>query len=551
MASASESCEVGNEVNDAVIAETSRLSWAACCNALGMLFVVSVGDDISGFGHLLSNHEGDPLVFSHNNSVYVLRLIGSVSAVFDGLGQCQVIRTVSNLVIRVGSKNITISKGDLSDTATLMGLKGIRWIYVDRCSECRYINLVVKAQRIEKIWIPECLGLETLREKRQVSWMHRPFISDSDYKDSRTMSLGIVSSGWGLFGSRRQILWVGSEGYANFQPDPSMYFDRDRVYLIARNTRITNKSSWVECGLGDIFEEVVDDKTLRIDIRKLNFIEIESRGMRVPDFIFGLAIPSDGSGEANTIECISETSWYRNLWKGAVNLAFPWAVYQAQKTQNSAVLLQAALRAEIALRMLNDLALEPGRPHEHQVYQTPTSDCFQVFAFTSEGPIWKIYVCFRIKDVELNEFSDESSAFEIKPIWTGDITHERDAWKLISHIHQIREWAGTEHRRFVMRHLYKWNNYYESLNTHREQETAQDLKVSEDSKVATATTQLDDLHLESKAVEDNEKRFRDEGGEQIGMTGINLKRLQGLPHPWWGMQPLYRLGHPDSETAGY
>jgi hypothetical protein len=54
----------------------------------------------------------------------------------------------------------------------------------------------------------------------------------------------------------------------------------------------------------------------------------------------------------------------------------------------------------MALRMLNDLALEPGRPDERRVYQTPTSDCFQVFAFTSEGPMWKIYVCFRVKDIE-------------------------------------------------------------------------------------------------------------------------------------------------------
>jgi hypothetical protein len=125
--------------------------------------VVSVGDGISGFSTLLSNHEGDPLVFSHDNSVYVLRLIRSISAVFDGMSQCWVTRIVRNLDIRVGNRNITISKGDISDTATLMDLKRINQIYVDRCPECRYINLVVKAQRIEKIWTTECLGPETLR----------------------------------------------------------------------------------------------------------------------------------------------------------------------------------------------------------------------------------------------------------------------------------------------------------------------------------------------------------------------------------------------------
>ena len=55
----------------------------------------------------------------------------------------------------------------------------------------------------------------------------------------------------------------------------------------------------------------------------------------------------------------------------------------------------------MALRMLNDLALEPGRPDHPRVYQTPTSDCFQVFAFTSEGTVWNIYLCFRTKDIEL------------------------------------------------------------------------------------------------------------------------------------------------------
>jgi hypothetical protein len=116
---------------------------------------------------------------------------------------------------------------------------------------------------------------------RQVSWVHRPFIFDSDYKVSRTMSLEIahppdVSSEWGLFESPRKILWVGSEGYANFKPvlrgfpssmEPSKHPDHKRACWIAWNTREThpyNKSSWEECGLGDIFEEVMDDETLQV-----------------------------------------------------------------------------------------------------------------------------------------------------------------------------------------------------------------------------------------------------------------------------------------------
>jgi hypothetical protein len=69
--------------------------------------------------------------------------------------------------------------------------------------------------------------------------------------------------------------------------------------------------------------------------------------MRVPDFIFGLTVPGEKFGDTNTTECTDESFWYRNLvqmdwkettglvfdleWKGAVKLAFPWAVYQAKK----------------------------------------------------------------------------------------------------------------------------------------------------------------------------------------------------------------------------
>ncbi|KAH0556940.1 hypothetical protein GP486_005271 [Trichoglossum hirsutum] len=228
------------------------------------------------------------------------------------------------------------------------------------------------------------------------------------------------------------------------------------------------------------------------DSRKNNFIQIESLWMRVPDHIFGLAISRDSSGEADTID---ESFWCRNLvqtnwkettgltfdleWGGVVKLAFPWAVYQVKSTQNSDVLSEAALGAEMALRMLNDLALEPGRPDERRAYQTPTSDCFQVFAFTSEGPKWKIYICFRVKDIEGKKFANETSAFEMKRIWTGNISHETDAWTLIALIGQIREWARTEHRCFVFNHLRKWNNYYESLNAHSEQKPEQDKGASE------------------------------------------------------------------------
>lgn len=105
-------------------------------------------------------------------------------------------------------------------------------------------------------------------------------------------------------------------------------------------------------------------------------------------------------------------NWWRNLiqedwkrttgqvfdldWKGS-RLAFPWGVYEAKLAEDPSTKREAAIAAELALRMLHDLALVPGPPLEQRPYQTPTSDCFQVFAFTSEGPVWNIYVCWKIK----------------------------------------------------------------------------------------------------------------------------------------------------------
>lgn len=129
-----------------------------------------------------------------------------------------------------------------------------------------------------------------------------------------------------------------------------------------------------------------------------------SRWDSASDYTFGLAIPQDASRTRPWRNLIQD-NWkdvsglmYNFSREGQSRLAFPWAVYEAKKG-NCDVLHQAALSAEICLRMLNDLALEPGLPNDLRPYQTPTSDCFQVFAFTSEGPIWTIYVCSRVKNV--------------------------------------------------------------------------------------------------------------------------------------------------------
>ena len=98
-------------------------------------------------------------------------------------------------------------------------------------------------------------------------------------------------------------------------------------------------------------------------------------------------------------------------WLGYSNfdklMAFPWAVYEAKETEDPSAKVEAAVAAELFLRILNDLALVPGHPKKERPYQTPTSDCFQVFAFTSEGPIWNVYVCLRAKRTAQVVFSTD------------------------------------------------------------------------------------------------------------------------------------------------
>jgi hypothetical protein len=44
-------------------------------------------------------------------------------------------------------------------------------------------------------------------------------------------------------------------------------------------------------------------------------------------------------------------------------------------------------------------------------------------------------------------------------VWSGRVTHEREAWELLSLVDQIHLWAITEFRTFITEHLKPWHKF--------------------------------------------------------------------------------------------
>jgi hypothetical protein len=94
----------------------------------------------------------------------------------------------------------------------------------------------------------------------------------------------------------------------------------------------------------------------------------------------------------------------------------------------------------------------------------------------------------------------------------------------MSLVRQVHQWALTEFSDFVVQHMRQWSDYY-------------------DGRV---------LALKEKGKEEGrrmKKRDRD-SGEKPSESKVDLKRLRSLPHPWWGMQPLYRPDLKPAESEG-
>lgn len=81
------------------------------------------------------------------------------------------------------------------------------------------------------------------------------------------------------------------------------------------------------------------------------------------------------------------------IW-GKADIIFPWAVYEAKKRaisyDQSEAQIYHALR--VYMGILDDLARDPNYVGR---YQTPNSDQYQIFGFTSNGPAWGVYVAWK------------------------------------------------------------------------------------------------------------------------------------------------------------
>lgn len=141
------------------------------------------------------------------------------------------------------------------------------------------------------------------------------------------------------------------------------------------------------------------------------------RSTCTPDCSFGLAVDDEDDSEEDTNAILTSkgslnAKCLRDLflhWKTGLTsdpkimnfgLAFPWAVYEAKKGAASNVYMQIERASEIYLRVLHDLALLPGKSDIPRAFQSEQSSHFKIFSWTSEGPNWKMFVCYHRRQPE-------------------------------------------------------------------------------------------------------------------------------------------------------
>ena len=84
------------------------------------------------------------------------------------------------------------------------------------------------------------------------------------------------------------------------------------------------------------------------------------------------------------------------VW-GKTDLVFPFAVYEAKKRASSFEEAEGQVyhACKTYLAMLDDLARNPDNVAE---YQSEDSSRYQLFAFTSCGPAWEVFVAWKLLD---------------------------------------------------------------------------------------------------------------------------------------------------------
>ncbi|KAH6619652.1 hypothetical protein B0J18DRAFT_434662 [Chaetomium sp. MPI-SDFR-AT-0129] len=303
---------------------------------------------------------------------------------------------------------------------------------------------------------------------------------------------------------------------------------------------------WEVCAWHDAFGLIMEDEGLWIDKRPYEYVEKDDSGQttvktRIPDGTLGLRAYDDyelkRGYRCDDPACKEDHSTKQpdqrlsedrlrammhnpecalivdGVW-GKTDLVFPFAVYEAKKGASSYEIEAAESQIHHAcqtyLAMLDDLARNPDNVAE---YQTTESSKYQLFAFTSCGSYWEVYVAWKFLD----------DCF-VETIWKGDLKQFLRAFDLICIIDQIQEYAAKHHREFVMKHLEAWHTRHEKSQDAKEHlpkalftagETIENMDLSDSDEV--------DSELDSSSGESDSSSNSFHFGDLVWQQALNSK----------------------------
>ncbi|KAH6847829.1 hypothetical protein B0I37DRAFT_152234 [Chaetomium sp. MPI-CAGE-AT-0009] len=235
----------------------------------------------------------------------------------------------------------------------------------------------------------------------------------------------------------------------------------------------SSKFGWELCAWDDVFGLIMDDQGIRMDEKPDERVGTDDSGestvkTRIPDATLGLK--SYGDFELNheytcTIpNCEDDHNNIKNPDKrlskdrltatmhnpecgltvdssrGNTDLVFPFAVYETKSYEAAEDRIYPACKTYFA--MLDDLARNRDNVAE---YQTTHSSKSELFAFTSRGPYWEVYLAWK-----------RYGRCYMERAWEGDVQDVSRAFELLCIVDQLHDYVDDDCE-FVMRHLEAWH----------------------------------------------------------------------------------------------
>ncbi|PNP51628.1 hypothetical protein THARTR1_07745 [Trichoderma harzianum] len=256
-----------------------------------------------------------------------------------------------------------------------------------------------------------------------------------------------------------------------------------RKRAISNHYFASSEFFWEVSAWNDVFGLLYDDERFRMDKRPYEFLDVDKAGnktvkKRITDATIGLRSYDDfflqrgyicnapdckddhatmqpdkrlSDHDLRSMMCDPECGRILDGTWGKTELLFPFAVYEAKKraTNYGQAEDQIYHACRTYLAMLDDLARNPDNVAE---YQTEESSKYQLFAFTSCGSYWQVFMAWNM----LHDCMVET-------IWEGDVKEFSRAFDLICIVDQIQEYAVHHHRPFVMKHLEAWHTRHQKM----------------------------------------------------------------------------------------